>query len=137
MKKKEDISVGQCILVVFVLGIIVLNLHLVSGAVEIVSPANYTNASGRIMLNVSFVNVTDIVEPLSANTTVYYNSVSVPFNNFTCQYLNSCNLTINTSDITDSVGRNLSVILGNATDLRPTALNVSFVLMDNTKPIVF
>jgi len=123
-------------LVMIVLGVFI-SLSFTSAAVEIVSPANYTNVSGRIMVNVSFVNVTDIVEPLSANTTVYYNSVSVPFNNFTCQYLNSCNLTINTSDITDSVGRNLSVILGNATDLRPTALNVSFVLIDNTKPIVF
>ncbi|MDO8508337.1 MAG: PGF-pre-PGF domain-containing protein [Nanoarchaeota archaeon] len=116
--------------------VVILSLNFTAAAIEIVSPANYTNASGRIMINFTYTNVTDIRDPLIANTTFYFNNVAVPVNNFTC-LVNSCNVTLNTSDIADIVGRNLSVILGNESTLKPADANASFILIDNTKPVVF
>lgn len=111
-------------------------LNFVSAAIQVVSPANFTNASGRIMINFTYANTSaDIIAPALENTTFYFNNVAVPVNNFTC-LANSCNATLNTSVVADIAGRNLSVILGNDTTLKPADANASFILIDNTKPVV-
>ena len=154
MVKKRELIYG-----IIFSAIVILFMWLVMAAIDsnpsvrVISPANYTNNSGTITFNVTFLNTTGggIVNP--KNVTFYYNfSVNwAPISNSSGFVLNgscfnvssSCFVTIvkgapgyNLSDGTYTINASID----NGTDQTSVSLanNLSVnVLIDNTPPMVF
>lgn len=121
-------------LVVALFGVLLI-LPLTSAAVAWVTPAANANLSTSVAVNVSFVNVTDITDPVSANTTFYWNGsgswVAVSKNGLTCTATH-CNATLTLTGLTDLANGYLNVTLGNNTQILSGTTRV--VTVDNTDP---
>lgn len=130
--------------------VVVLSLNFVSPLKYIVTPANYTNYSGVVAFNVSYINGTDFTD--ATNATVYYNlsgvwtriASTLDCNN--AALIGSCNGTFNVSalglregiyGINATLSNTTTVdIGGNSFNLTGVNVPTHHVILDATPPNV-
>lgn len=117
---------------------VMLAMPTVSAAIAWSTPVAGSNHSSDISLAVTFINVTDITDPVSANTTLYHNSsgswASVAFTSF-AQDGTTVTGTLAITAIADIQGVSLNMTLGNDT-LVDGGVVVSLITIDDTNPSV-
>ena len=124
-------------------------LPMVTPAATLVFPASYTNHTETMAINVTFINSSDIVNPILANSTLYCNTSGtwsvITMTSFSC-YSNGnftdavpeeCVATVDVDALTDTLSMACNISLGNvsgvinATDSSP---NIE-ITIDSTDPI--
>ena len=141
MEIKRELIRKEYLLWIFsLISFIVLISMMSANTITIVSPASYTNWSGRtlVVFNVSYANLTDYSDAL--NATFYYNLSGVwTYINYTTDCNNgatfsSCNITLNVSALTQ--GRfSINATLGNDS-VYGASIITSNVVFDWTPPNV-
>lgn len=134
MKKQ---SFGMMFLV---LTMAIMSLALASATISFSTPAAGTNHSSAISVKVYFVNKTDgITDPVTANTTVYYNTTSTAWTAVTCssfaQNGSQATCTIAITAIPDSANVRLNVTLGNNTNVLGGIVSGA-ITIDDTAPTI-
>jgi len=126
--------------IALVLGILVV-FGIVNAAVSVIIPAIGSNFSSTFQVNCSYVNETDITNPVAANSSWYFNSTGswVAFANPAGFADNGSvvSITLNASDtgIIDGEGT-INCSLGNATLIGVSAVQIGVIKLDDTKPLV-
>jgi len=116
---------------------IVLSLNFASAAIVWATPSANSNHSSDISLNVTYVDVTDITTPTTANSTLYENStgswVEVTVSSESIVDAINWIATLDITTITNSAFVTLNISLGNATDLAASTLLLGLTI-DDTAP---
>lgn len=113
--------------------VFVLALSVATSAVAWVTPVNQANLTGSVAVSVTYVNVTDVTNPSSANSTFYWNGVAVSKSGFICASA-TCNATLALTGLTDAIDGALNVSLGNNSNI-VAPMTKQIVTIDNTAPV--
>ncbi|VVB83122.1 Uncharacterised protein [uncultured archaeon] len=125
-EKKEGINRKNIFSLLIVFLFAIFSINFISSAITVVSPANYSNFTGAfgplVFFNVSYINGTDFTD--ATNVTFYYNlsgawtkigssSPTLVCSRFPGAVLESCNVSLNLSGLTDGV-YSINATLANA-----------------------
>jgi len=126
-------------LVLMFFGMLLLSVNLAAAAVSWGAPTIGSNHSSNISLTVYFVNETDIIDPTSSNTTLYYNTTTTGWTqvNFAGFAQNGSQVTgtLDITSIADGSNISLNMTLGNDSTILGGVV-VTALTIDDTPPAV-